>query len=244
MTGRDRINEILISKGLTKRFGGLAAIEEIDLNVTRGSTVGIIGPNGSGKTTLFNVITGYLKTTSGEVFFEGKKVTGLKPHEIVNMGVVRTFQVPQCCKSLTIRENIRLACLGRYDDDRIEEKTRMFARLAKLDSLYDTISENVPIGYLRKIEFAMAMATDPKLILLDEPFSGLTDLECEELSMLIQGLYEKTTIVIIDHKLKHLMPIVEKVIVLNQGRMFFEGTPTEVSANSDVQKIYIGGEVH
>jgi branched-chain amino acid transport system ATP-binding protein len=244
MTRRDEIDEILISEGLSKHFGGLAAIERIDLKVTRGSTIGIIGPNGSGKTTLFNVMTGYLKTTSGEVFFEGKKITDLRPHEIVNMGVVRTFQVPQCCKSLTVRENIRLACLKRYGDDQIEEKTRMFAGLAKLDQLYDTITENAPIGYLRKIEFAMAMATDPKLILLDEPFSGLTDLECEELSMLIQDLYEEMTIVIIDHKLKHLMPIVEKVVVLNQGQIFFEGTPTEVSANSDVQRIYIGGEVH
>jgi len=234
---------ILIGEGLTKHFGGLVAVEGIDVGARKGSFTGIIGPNGSGKTTLFNVMTGYLKATSGETFLNGKRITHLKPHEIVNMGMVRTFQVPQCCKDLTIRENIRLACLGRCKDDEIEAKIMDLAALSNLEGVLDSVAENVTIGHLRKIEFAMALATNPEIILLDEPFSGLTDVECQELSRLIRGLHEKVTILIIDHKLKHLMPIVEKVLVLNQGRLFFEGTPEEVSSNRDVQKVYIGGEV-
>ncbi len=234
---------MLKTRDLTKRFGGLAAINGIDIRITKASITGIIGPNGSGKTTLFNVISGYLKASRGDVSFEEKNLHGLRPHEIVNRGIVRTFQVPQCCRNLTVRENIRLACLRHYPQDQLETKALLFAGLAKLEPYYDVVAENIPIGCLRKIEMAMAIATDPKLILLDEPFSGLTDLECEDLSTLIRDLYKRVTLVIIDHKLKHLMPLVERVLVLNQGTVFFDGSPDEVVANQDVRKIYLGGDI-
>jgi len=234
---------LLAARGLAKHFGGLAAIEDIHMEVEKGSMIGIIGPNGSGKTTLFNVMTGYLKATRGEVFYEGEKISGMRPFAIVNKGIARTFQVPQCCKQLTIRENIHLACIHRCPKNIIEEKTREFARIAKIESSLDTLATNVPIGYLRKTELAMALATNPQLILLDEPFSGLTDLECYELAAIIKGVREKITLVVIDHKLKHLMPIVEKVFVLNEGRLFFEGSPEEVARNPEIQRIYIGGEI-
>jgi len=234
---------ILTTQGIAKHFGGLAALKDINLEIERGSITGIIGPNGSGKTTLFNVITGYLKATKGNVFYEEEKITGAKPYEIVNKGISRTFQVPQCCKLLTIRENIRLACLRTYSGETIEAKTREFAAIAKIDRHLEIEAKNVPIGFLRKTEIAMALATNPRLLLLDEPFSGLTDLECQEFSAIVKGLREKITLVVIDHKLKHLMPIVEKVHVLNEGRVFFTGSPEEVARNRDVQKIYIGGEI-
>jgi branched-chain amino acid transport system ATP-binding protein len=234
---------ILRADGLTKHFGGLVAIESINLGFVREAVTGIIGPNGSGKTTLFNVITGYLRATGGEVFFEGKKITGLLAHEIVNRGIVRTFQVPQCCRGLTVGENIRLACLGRYDDKDLDGKVRDFAGMAGLEAFRDSQTGSLPIGYLRRIEIAMAIATQPKIILLDEPFSGLTDIECEETSVLIKELSKTVTLGLIDHKLKHLMPLVERVIVLNQGKVFFQGSPMEVSRSPDVQRIYIGGEI-
>jgi branched-chain amino acid transport system ATP-binding protein len=234
---------ILTTQEIAKHFGGLAALKDINLEIERGSITGIIGPNGSGKTTLFNVITGYLKATKGNVFYEEEKITGAKPYEIVNKGIARTFQVPQCCKLLTIRENIRLACLRTYSGETIEAKTREFAAVAKIDRHLEIEAKNVPIGFLRKTEIAMALATNPRLLLLDEPFSGLTDLECQEFSAIVKGLREKITLVVIDHKLKHLMPIVEKVHVLNEGRVFFTGSPEEVARNRDVQKIYIGGEI-
>jgi branched-chain amino acid transport system ATP-binding protein len=234
---------ILAARGLAKHFGGLAAIEGIQIEIKRGSIVGIIGPNGSGKTTLFNVITGYLKATQGEVFYQGEKISGMRPFAIVNKGIARTFQVPQCCKQLTIRENIHLACIRRYPREMIAAKIQEFARMAKIETPLDARATNVPIGYLRKTELAMALATHPRLLLLDEPFSGLTDLECNELAAIIRGLREKISLVVIDHKLKHLMPIVEKVFVLNEGRLFFEGTPEEVSHNPEIQRIYIGGEI-
>lgn len=236
-------NSILSIQGLGKQFGGLIALKDIHLEVKQGSVTGIIGPNGSGKTTLFNVITGYLKTNSGKVFYEGKLITGLMPFEIVNKGIARTFQVPQCCKHLTIRENIRLACIHRYSHQMIPEKILKFARITGIESSLDDLTTSAPIGYLRKTELSMALATQPRLILLDEPFSGLTDPECNELAIIIKNIQQKTSLVIIDHKLKHLMPVVEKVFVLNEGKLFFQGTPEEVSKNSDIQRIYIGGEI-
>lgn len=235
--------DLLVTRGLSKHFGGLQAVENISLTIEEGSLTGIIGPNGSGKTTLFNVVTGYLKATKGDVFYNGEKITGMKPFELVSMGIARTFQVPQCCKLLTIRENIRLACLRGYSGDVIEERTRAFAEIAKIDQHLGVEAKNVPIGFLRKTEIAMALATNPRLLLLDEPFSGLTDLECNELSAIIKALQGKMTLVVIDHKLKHLMPIVERVLVLNEGRVFREGFPDEVVRNRDVQRIYIGEEI-
>ena len=238
-----RKNGLLITRKLSKHFGGLQAVGDISLTIEEGSLTGIIGPNGSGKTTLFNVITGYLKATKGDVFYNGEKITGMIPFELVNKGIARTFQVPQCCKSLTIRENIRLACLTGYAGDMIEERTRAFAEIVKIDQHLGVEAKNVPIGFLRKTEIAMALATNPKLLLLDEPFSGLTDMECNELSAIVQSLQGKITLVVIDHNLKHLMPIVERVLVLNEGRIFLEGFPDEVVRNRDVQKIYIGEEI-
>jgi branched-chain amino acid transport system ATP-binding protein len=235
--------DLLVTRGLSKHFGGLQAVENISLTIEEGSLTGIIGPNGSGKTTLFNVVTGYLKATKGDVFYNGEKITGMKPFELVSKGIARTFQVPQCCKLLTIRENIRLACLRSYSGDMIEEKTRAFAEIAKIDQHLGVEAKNVPIGFLRKTEIAMALATDPRLLLLDEPFSGLTDMECNELSAIIKVLQGKMTLLVIDHKLKHLMPIVEKVLVLNEGRVFREGFPDEMVRNRDVQRIYIGEEI-
>jgi len=236
--------EILFTKGLSKNFGGLAAIEDINIAIKKGSITGIIGPNGSGKTTLFNVITGYLRATRGDVFYGGERITGIKPHDIVNKGIARTFQVPQCCKLLTIGENIRLACLSRYAGGAIQQKMIEFSRIAKIDQFLNLITTNVPIGYLRRTEIAIALATNPKLLLLDEPFSGLTDVECLELSNIIRELHGKITLIIIDHKLKHLMQIVERVVVLNEGRIFFEGIPEVISKNPEVQRIYIGGEIN
>jgi len=234
---------ILRTRGLAKHFGGLVAIDSVDIGFVQGVVTGIIGPNGSGKTTLFNVITGYLMATGGEVFFEEGNITGLRAHEIVNLGIVRTFQVPQCCRALTVEENIRLACLRRYDERTRDGKIVEFASLAGLEGYLRTETGNLPIGYLRRIEIAMAVATQPKIILLDEPFSGLTDVECEETSALIKRLSMAVTLVLIDHKLKHLMPLVESMIVLNQGKVFFQGSPVDVSRSPDVQRIYIGGEI-
>jgi len=239
----NRKRELLLTQGLSKHFGGLAALENISLTVEEGSITGIIGPNGSGKTTLFNVVTGYLKATRGDVFYDEERITGMKPFELVSKGIARTFQVPQCCKLLTLRENIRLACLRGYSGEAIEAKTREFAEVAKIGQHLEVEARNVPIGFLRKTEIAMALATNPRLLLLDEPFSGLTDLECNEFSGIIKDLRKKITLVVIDHKLKHLMPIVERVLVLNEGRVFMEGLPNEVAQNREVQKIYIGEEI-
>jgi branched-chain amino acid transport system ATP-binding protein len=234
---------ILRAEGLTKHFGGLVAIDSIHLSFAREAVTGIIGPNGSGKTTLFNVITGYLRATEGQVFFEEENITALRAHQIVNRGIVRTFQVPQCCRGLTVSENIRLACLGRYDAKDLNVKVRKLAGMAGLEAFQDSQTESLPIGYLRRIEIAMAVATHPKIILLDEPFSGLTDVECEETSSLIKELSKSVTLVLIDHKLKHLMPLVKRVIVLEHGKVFFQGSPAEVAASPEVQRIYIGGEI-
>ena len=214
-------------EGITKRFGALVALDNVSFKVN-GGRLGIIGPNGAGKTTLFNVISGFLKPNSGKVKFNGKDITGLRPSKIAEMGLVRTFQILKVFKSLTVQENLSI----------ISEDSRELLEIVDLWEKRDVLAGNLSQGEMRKLGIALALAKNPKMLLLDEPFSGLSPLECESLVEILKDV--KTPMVIIEHKLGELFDLVDRVIVLNFGKIIFEGKPKDAVKDSKVVEAYIG----
>ncbi|RLI14302.1 MAG: ABC transporter ATP-binding protein [Candidatus Hecatellales archaeon] len=218
-------------KNLTKKFGELEAVSNVSFEVKERECLGIIGPNGAGKTTLFNVISGFMKPTSGRVEFLGMNITGKKPHELVRLGLTRTFQIIRVFKNMTVLENF-LA---------ITEREEEFIKEMGLWGKRDYLAKDLPQGDLRRLNIGMGLATNPKMLLLDEPFSGLSPKEGAELGAVIKRLKEKgMTMIIIEHKLKELFDHVERVLVLNYGRLLCEGAPEEVVNDAKVVEAYLG----
>jgi len=243
---------LLEVENLTKRFGGLTAVNNVSFHADEGEIVGIIGPNGAGKTTLFNLISGFLKPTSGTVKFKGEIITGLAPHKIVNRGIARTFQVVRPFRHLPVIANVMVSMKSPRGARKIEW-LKTIERKA-LDLLEDVgiselmlePAENVGHGDLKRLEMARALATEPDLLMLDEPFGGLNPLETDYLikSILRMHLDEPSRgIVIVEHKLYALMKIVQRVIVLHQGEKIAEGKPEEIAKNERVIEVYMGREM-
>jgi branched-chain amino acid transport system ATP-binding protein len=232
--------EILRTEGLTKRFGGIVAVNEVTIAVRKGEMMGIIGPNGAGKTTLFSLISGMEKPDEGRVFFEGRDVTGLKPYHLNKLGLVRTFQIVRPFKSLTVLQNLLVP--GKVKDrglnnDRLDELLKSLG-LADKKNLRTTYLTH---GEMKKLEVARALASNPKLLLLDEPFGGLTYSEIEEVyNTLTTFRKDGLTIVIIEHRLRELMRMVERIAVMDQGRIIFDGVPADVPKSEQVVKAYLG----
>lgn len=239
---------------LTKAFGGLVAVNKVNLSVRPGTIHAIIGPNGAGKTTLFNLITGVLKPTSGKVLFEGRDITGRPPHEISSLGIKRSFQVYSIFPNLTVLENIRLAVQGsagkvKWDFTRptsqYKEITWEAMRIAALTGLYgktNILARNLTPGDKRKLEIAMALAGKPKLIALDEPTAGVSLEEVPSIVKLVKKLRDemKSTVVVIEHKIDVVLEVADVVSVMNQGSIIAEGSPKEIVENREVQRIYLG----
>jgi branched-chain amino acid transport system ATP-binding protein len=234
---------------LTKRFGGLTAVNNVSFHVDEGEIVGIIGPNGAGKTTLFNLISGFIKPDSGIVKFKGEDITGLSPHKIVNKGIARTFQVVRPFRHLPVIANVMVALKSPRGTKNIEWLKTMERKAADiledvgLSEVMLEPAENVSHGDLKRLEIAKALATEPDLLLLDEPFGGLNPLEVNYLtkSIIRMHLDEPTRgILIVEHKLHALMKIVKRVIVLHQGEKIAEGTPEEIAKNQKVIEVYMG----
>lgn len=228
---------------LTKRFGSVTAVEDVSFTVEQGEFVAIIGPNGAGKTTLFNLITGFETLTNGNVIFKGTEISGNRPHKIVKQGLTRTFQVPRPFKELTVFDNVDVANPPRLSFGKRNERSRTEEILEQV-GLWDMRNEwasNLPQGDLRRLEVARALATNPELLLLDEPFAGLNTHEIEGLSdLLIRMHNEGLTIIIIEHKLKELMKLAKRVIVLNHGKKIADDTPKNIGQNEEVLKAYLG----
>jgi branched-chain amino acid transport system ATP-binding protein len=243
-------------KGITKRFGGLTAVNDVSFNMARDEIIGLIGPNGAGKTTLLRLITGILKPDEGSVHFRGKEIVGLKTWDIVNLGIAGTFQNMRPFRRLPIIANVMVSCLcpramkrGEWVK-RIEAKAMDALEFAGISDMALEKASTLSQGDLKRLEVARAIATEPELFLLDEPFGGLSPAETELMAKSIKRLHrggrfgrlhsEGPAMIIIEHKLKQLMKIVDRVIVLNYGITVADGPPAEVVQNKDVIKSYLG----
>lgn len=235
---------LLELKEVNKNFGGLKAVSQVSFELNGGEILGIIGPNGAGKTTLFNVITGFLKPDSGEVWFNGEKTVGLKPHQVCKKGMVRTFQLVKPFIELTVLENVVVAALNRAKTIKeAREKALRTIELVGLREKTNTLSSGLTLGHRKRLELARTLATEPKLLLLDEVMAGLTPTEVDELIRLLKEVNHRgVTILLIEHVMRGLMALSRRVVVLNYGQKIAEGVPGEVVKNRQVIEAYLGEE--
>lgn len=237
---------IIDVKNLSKHFEGLKAVNQVSFSVKSGDIVGCIGPNGAGKTTLFNLLTGFIKPTSGEIMFNGKNITGWSPYKIAKLGIARTFQLVRPFRMLDALENAMIPHIPRNffsKSSALRNKAIWSLITVDLAEKKNYPAFILPHGDLKRLDFARSMATQPRVFLLDEPFSGLSFEESFRIQRLIKEAHEKgMTIIIVEHKLKILMKLVEKVLVLHQGRLIGEGSPKEIANNKEVIAAYLGTE--
>lgn len=244
---------ILETKDLCKYFGGIKALDEVNIKVKKGELLGVIGPNGAGKTTLFNLITGFYKPTRGKIIYEGKEIQGLPPAKIALMGIARTFQIVRPLKRLTVFDNVLIACgyrnyaglsfVKRWDREEYFKKAEKIIKEVGLEDYMDMPAGTLPLGYLRRLEIARALALDPKIILLDEVMSGLSVSEIEEIKALIRKLkVSGLTIIFVEHNVPVAVELSERMYVLNFGKVIAEGKPEEVIRNKSVIEAYLGEE--
>lgn len=233
---------ILQIKNATKKFSGLMANEDISFDVEKGSIVGVVGPNGAGKTTLFNSISGAHNLTSGSIIFDGVDVTQKKANEICALGMGRTFQIPQSLNDMTVYENVLVGSLCRHDNVLSAEKdTREILDICGLNKYKNNLVGNMNVIQKKRIEIARALATKPKILLLDETMAGLTNTERQDAVALIRLINSMgVTILTIEHVMDVVMAVSDKVVVINSGKLLMEGTPDEVTSNKEVIKAYLG----
>ncbi|MCW2767745.1 MAG: transporter related protein [Nocardioides sp.] len=238
---------LLETQGVTVRFGGNTAVDDVSLSIEPGSVTGLIGPNGAGKTTLFNTVTGMQRPTSGRVFLDGRDITRKAPAKRAHLGVARTFQRLELFLSLSVRDNVRVAGdivkasrRGAYD---VNGETDRLLELTGLASIADLEVSSIPTGRARVVEVARALMTHPRLLLLDEPASGQTEHETEEFAVMLRGLADTGLgICLVEHDLPLVMQLCATIHVLDQGRLIASGTPAEVQASPEVIAAYIGNE--
>lgn len=229
---------------LNKRFAGLIAVNDVSFTIEPGEITGILGPNGAGKTTLFNLLTGFLPIDSGEVRFDGQRLAGLAPHQIVNRGLARTFQLCRPFVGMSVFENVMVGCLAPRVRRRQSPEARAREILAAVGLAHraETKVDVLPYGDLRRLEIARALAVQPRLLLLDEPFAGLGASEIEPLSALIRTLHrsEGLTILLIEHRLREFMQLVSRVIAMDFGRIIAVAAPEDIVRDPLVIEAYIG----
>jgi branched-chain amino acid transport system ATP-binding protein len=237
--------QILEGRSVTKHFGGLAAVHQVDFNINQGDVVGLIGPNGAGKTTLFNLISGSLPTTRGEIRYKGKKITGLKADQICRKGIARTFQSAKLFSGMSVFENVLAASLfGTKRDISVPDAEREAAELlefVELSTVREMLARDLAIGHRKRLEVARALATKPDLMMFDEVMAGLNPTEVAQAMELITRIRKKgITIFMIEHLMKAIMTICDRIIVLHHGSKIAEGTPEEITTSRTVIEVYLG----
>ena len=252
----DHGDAVLRTENLTRRFGELVAVDDVNLAVREGEFRSIIGPNGAGKTTLFNLVSGAMAPTEGRVVFAGEDVTGLGPHERVRRGMGRSFQISNVFGGLTVRENVRLAAqsvvegtFGPYEallkptggfPEVLARTDEVLSRI-DLDDQAGTVADALAYGDRRRLEIGIVLATDPELVLLDEPTAGMSGDETRETIDLIREVLAEKTLVLVEHDIDLVMELSDTITVLHYGRILAEGTPEEIAASDEVQEAYLGG---
>jgi branched-chain amino acid transport system ATP-binding protein len=236
-------DQILSVQGVSKHFGGLAALSEVSFEVARGEVLGLMGPNGAGKTTLLNVIAGEYTPDRGKIQFKGQEVTNLPPHKICNLGLARTFQVPQPFVTLSVQDNLFVSTVfGRkLKKSSALAENDVICDLVGLTEKKDTLAGNLPILSLKKLELARALARKPDLLLLDEVAAGTTEQEIPKILETLRSIREMgITIIIIEHIMKILMNVVDRIVVLDKGMKICEDTPRAVMCDAKVMEAYFG----
>jgi len=234
---------ILEIKHVSKFFGGLAANSDVSFTMSEGMIMGLIGPNGAGKTTLFNCITGYYPPSKGDVLFKGQKLNGLEPDRVCRLGMVRTWQKVRPLTKLSVVDNVMVGALCRTNSLKVARELAMEQlKVVRMDHKADFIAGGLPIGERKKLEVARALATQPTLLLLDEVMGGLNPAESDEIIQLILDIKQAGTItqMVIEHDMKAIMRISDRIVVLNSGEKLAEGTPAEIVSNPEVVRAYLG----
>jgi branched-chain amino acid transport system ATP-binding protein len=247
-------------ENVCRYFGGIAALSDLNFQVSQGEIVGLIGPNGAGKTTLFNVITGFSKPTRGRIVYEGRGISDLSPHQIASLGIIRTYQKTSVFPALTVGQNVAIgrhrqsqpgigAVLFRTSAHHAERKetgarVEEILNFLGMDWSRDFVAQNLSYGDQRKLEIAIALSARPKVLLLDEPAAGLNPEETEGLMGVIRTIQDQgITILVVEHHMQLVMGICERIVVLNYGRKIAEGPPDQIQNDEEVIKVYLGEEV-
>jgi branched-chain amino acid transport system ATP-binding protein len=251
---------LLEVKNLTKNFGGLTAVGDVTMHLDKGELVGLIGPNGAGKTTLFNLLTGVYEPSEGSVSLDGTLLNGKKPYKIASLGLSRTFQNIRLFKDMTVLENVLVGMANQnnphllasflrlpkfyHSEAKLRQKAMELLAIFDLDGDAETLAKNLPYGQQRRLEIVRALATEPKILFLDEPAAGMNPQETAELTQLIRRIKEEfdITIMLIEHDMSLVMEVTERIYVLEYGRLIAHGTPDEIKTNQRVIEAYLGGE--
>lgn len=253
--------ELLKVNNASMIFGGLRAVSNLTMQIDEGELIGLIGPNGAGKTTAFNMLTGVYEPSEGEITFNGQRINGKKPYQVTQMGIARTFQNIRLFSELSVLDNVKIAFnsqvryglveaigrFGRYfkEEESIEEKALALLEIFHLEKLRDETAKNLPYGEQRRLEIARALATSPKLLLLDEPAAGMNPQETKELMEMIRWIKKEfnLSILLIEHDMGLVMNVCQRIYVLEYGICIANGTPEEIKHNKRVIKAYLGEEV-
>ncbi len=236
---------LLDVRGLTRHFGGVSAVSDLSFSVSEGEILGLIGPNGAGKTTVFNLVSGALRPHAGAILLDGRSVVGMRPHAVARRGIARTFQIVKPFPGLSVRENVTLAAFLRHPSRRdAEEAAAGVLERVGLAGLAAEIASRLTLMDQKRLEMAKALATAPRLLLLDEPMGGLNATEVDAASLLVERIRASgVTVVLVEHVMKAIMRISDRVVVINQGEKIAEGPPAQVVAEPAVLAAYFGKRV-